>query len=321
MEPDTKRKLDGILQRHEVVFREGLGTYSGLKVHIKMDATCTPTFFKARPVPYAQREAVEKELERLEKEDIIEPVSHSEWASPVVTVTKEDGLLRLCGDYKRSVNLACHVDQCPLPQVNDMFARLAGCKRFMKIDLSQAYLQLTLDEESQSVTTINTIMGLFIFKSLPFGIASASAIFQRTIESLLREIPCTLVRADAILVSGHSDEEHLANVEKVLAWLANTGLKAKCRKCRMMEPKVVYMGYVVDAHGHRRDQGRVSAVLNGPAPKNVAELQGYLGMFNYYGQFIPSLTTTLEPLHRLLRREARWEWKREQEEVFVITNK
>ena len=79
------------------MFREGLGTCTGPKVHIKMDATCTPKFFKARPEPYAQREAVE----RLEKADIIEPVSRPEWASPVVTVTKEDGSLKLCGDYKR----------------------------------------------------------------------------------------------------------------------------------------------------------------------------------------------------------------------------
>ena len=164
--------------------KEGLGTYTGQKVHIKMDAACTPKFFKAGPVPYAQREAVEKEPERLEREDIIEPVSHSEWAPPVVTATKDDGSLRLCGDYKRSVNPACHVDQYPLPRVNDMFARLAGCKRFTKIDRyqSQAYLQLTLDEESQSVTTINTLRGLFRFKRLPFGIASSSAIFKRTIE-------------------------------------------------------------------------------------------------------------------------------------------
>ena len=270
---------------------------------------------------YAQREAVEKELERLEREDIIESVSHSEWASPVVTVTKDDGSLRLRGDNKRSVNPACLIDQYPLPQVKDMFARLAGCKRFTKIDLSQAYLQLTLDEESQSVTTINTIKGLFRFKRLPFGIASASAIFQRTIESVLRGIPCTLVRADDILVSGHSDEEALANVEKVLARLADAGLKAKRRKCRMMEPEVIYKGYVVNAHGRRPDPERVPAVLNAPAPKNVAAcaLQSYLGMLNYYGQFIPSLATILEPLYRLLRREARWEWKSEQEEAFMIT--
>ena len=77
------------------------------------------------------------------------------------------------------------------------------------------------------MSPINTIKGLFRFKRLPFGIASASAIFQRTIESVLRGIPCTLVRADDILVSGHSDEEHLANIEKVLARLADAGLKAQ----------------------------------------------------------------------------------------------
>ena len=151
---------------------------------MKPDAVPKFSRGKVRPVPYAQREAVEEELARLERQGIIEPVQHSEWASPVVTVLKADGSIRLCGDYKRTLNPYCVVDQYLMPRIEDTFAQLAGCKKFTKIDLSQAYLQLTLNEESRKFTTVNTSRGLYQFRRMPFGVASASAIFQRTIESL-----------------------------------------------------------------------------------------------------------------------------------------
>ena len=129
-----RANLKAVLERHKAVFEEGLGTYSGPEVHIKRDPNYTPKFFKARPVPYAQREDVEKELARLQEENVIEAVTHSEWASPAVTVAKSDSSLRLCGDYKKTVNPACIVDQYPMPHIDDMFARLAGCRRYTKID-------------------------------------------------------------------------------------------------------------------------------------------------------------------------------------------
>ena len=177
-----RKRLRRYFGSTELCGKEEPGTYSGPGVHIRVDAKHLPKFCKARPVPFAQREAVVKELECLERECIIEPVPYSDWASPVVMVMKEDSSLRLCGDYKRRVNPALHVDQYPLPQVSDMFAQLSGCKLFTKIDLSQAYLQLTLDNESQKPTTINIIKDLYEFKRLLFGIDSASAIFRRTME-------------------------------------------------------------------------------------------------------------------------------------------
>ena len=171
----TVKRLEDILEVHKAVFEEGLGTYSGPHVSIRVKPDAVPKFCKVRPVPYAQREAVEEELARLERQGIIEPVQHSEWASPVVTVLKADGSIRLCGDYKRTLNPYCVVDQYPMPRIEDTFAQLAGCKKFTKIDLSQAYLQLTLNEESRKFTTVNTSRGLYQFRRMPFGVASASA--------------------------------------------------------------------------------------------------------------------------------------------------
>ena len=118
------------------------------------------------------QEAVAKELERLEKAGVVEQVTHSSWA---VTVPKENVKIRLCGDYKIkvTVNPELEVDMYPLPRPQDLFATLAGGKKFSKIDLTNAYLQLKLDEKSRELVTINTHLGLFRYNRLPFGVSSS----------------------------------------------------------------------------------------------------------------------------------------------------
>ncbi len=122
---------------------------------------------------------MEQEIECLEKQGIIEAVPSSDWAAPVVPVVKEDGLVRLCGDYRLTINQASKVDAYPIPKVEELFATLAGGKTFSKLDLQQAYLQLPMEENSKAYTTVNTNKGLFQFTRLPFGISSAPGIFQR----------------------------------------------------------------------------------------------------------------------------------------------
>ena len=86
---------------------------------------------------------------------MVEKVTHSKWVAPVVPVSKGDGRLRLCGDYKVTINPALEVDQYPLPKPDDLFATLAGGKRFTKIDLTQAYQQMALDDRSRKLVIIH----------------------------------------------------------------------------------------------------------------------------------------------------------------------
>ena len=120
------------------------------KLNVKEDVR--PIFVKPRSVPFAIREAIEAELKRLEAEGIIEKVPHSKWAAPIVPVPKGNGKIRICGDYKVTVNQSLQVDQYPLPKLEDLFASLAGGAKFSKIDLTQAYLQLQLEEESRDLS-------------------------------------------------------------------------------------------------------------------------------------------------------------------------
>ena len=137
-------------------------------------------------MPFALRGKVEEALSRLESDGVLEPVNHSDWAAPVVTVPKRDGSVRLCGDYKVTVNPALDVDQYPLPRPEDIFATLAGGQHFTKLDLSHAYNQMELDPDSQKYVVLNTHRGLYKYKRLPFGIASAPAQFQKAMDQILQ---------------------------------------------------------------------------------------------------------------------------------------
>ena len=181
-----------------------------------MDPNVQPRFLKARSVPYALQSKVEEELNRLESEGVIVPVQHFEWAAPIVPVLKSNGTVRICGDFKLTANKATKTEVYPLPRIEDLFASLAGGKMFSELDLSPAYLQLPLVRESQPFVTVNTHKGLYRYQRLPFGVASAPAIFQLTMESVLQGLTNVCVYLDDILVSGRSMQEHLVNLEEVL---------------------------------------------------------------------------------------------------------
>ncbi|KAL9985219.1 hypothetical protein ACROYT_G007595, partial [Oculina patagonica] len=146
---ENNPQLQKVLDAHKNVFGEGLGTLKGTEAKIYVDPGATPKFMKARPVPYALKAKVEQELERLRSEGIISPVEFTEWAAPIVPVVKQDGSVRICGDYKCTVNQVSKLDNYPIPKTEDLLATLGGGNKFTKLDMSQAYQQLLLDEESK----------------------------------------------------------------------------------------------------------------------------------------------------------------------------
>ena len=301
--------LQHILQQHQDVFKEELGTMKGLTAKLYVDGSVTPRFCKARSVPYAMRQKVDDELQRLQTEGIIEPVQFSEWAAPIVPILKADkNSVRICGDYKLTVNRACKLDNYPIPRVEDLFATLSGGKLFTKLDLSQAYQQLLLDEEAKKFVVINTQRGLFQYNRLPFGVSSAPGIFQRAMENLLQGIPNVIVYIDDILVTGASEEEHLAVLSKVLSRLEEAGLRLKKRKCVFMATSVTFLGHKIDAQGLHPLESKVRAVQEAPTPRNVTELKAYLGLLTYYGKFLPNRSIVLAPLYNLLRAKVSWRW-------------
>ena len=146
---------------------------------------------------------------------ILTPVQFADWVAPIIPVLKSDKQnVRICGDFKRTVNQVSKVYKYPIPKIEDLFTSLAGGKTFTTLDMSQAYQQLLLDEPSKKLVVINTPRGLFQYNRLLFGIASAPGIFQRVMDSLLQGIPGVVVYLDGNLVTGPSDRKHLETLKE-----------------------------------------------------------------------------------------------------------
>ena len=305
-----RSQLDELLSKHQVVFKRELGTLKGMQAGLELKPGAQPRFYKARSVPYALKEAIEQDLCRLEQLGIIEKVNCSEWATPVVPVPKSDGSVRLCGDYKITINPELRVDQYPMPTAEDLFATLAGGKIFSKLDLSQAYQQVLLEPDSRKYVTVSTHKGLYRYTRLPFGVASAPAMFQQIMERVLQGIPNVVVYLDDILVTGKDEPEHLLLLGQVLSRLEEHGLRLKREKCYFMDHAVDYLGYHVDGEGLHPMASKVSAIVEAPEPQDVKELRAFLGLVNYYGKFIRQLATLTQPLNQLLCKGTPWKWNK-----------
>ena len=229
------------------------------------------------------RAKVDQELDRLVQEGVITPITYSPWAAPIVPVLKSDNSIRICGDYKLTANMAARLDTYPIPRKDDIFSSLSGGKFFSKLDMSQAYAQLSLDEQSRPFTVINTQKGLFKYNRLCFGISSAPGIFQRAMEGLLKDINRVSCYLDDILISGTSKEEHDANLRRVLGRLQDSGLRLRWEKCQIGLKKVEYLGYCIDRDGIHPSQAKVEAIMKAPEPKDVSQLRAFLGLLNSTG--------------------------------------
>jgi len=317
---DVSGTVAELVKEFPEVFSEKLGCLRDFKVRLPVAESVKPMFFKARPVPYAMRERVEAELDKLEEQGVWTQVQYSRWAAPIVPALKNPrdplGPIRICGDYKMTVNKAAPLDTYPIPSTVDQLAMLAGGEKFTKLDLSQAYQQLELDEDSREMLTINTHRGLYQPSRMQFGIHSATGIFQREMDRRLSRIPFTKVRVDDILISGRNEAEHLSNLRTVLMQLRDAGLTLCMSKCLFMQDEVTYCGYVISRSGIKPMPSNVEAVKRAPTPTCISELRGFLGMANYYNMYFPEMATLTEPLHHLLRKGVVWKWSPECEKVF-----
>lgn len=313
-EPMLIREL---IAKFPKLFSQNLGTFNKYTVELRLKPGSKPIFFKARPVPYSLKDKIDKELDRLVGLGILQPVDHSDYASPIVPALKKDGGIRICADFSVTINKQLIIDKYPLPTVQELFSKLHGGVHFSKLDLSMAYNQFLLSASSQDLTCINTHRGLFKFTRLVFGLSSAPAIFQRAMECLLAGLEGTVFFLDDILVTGENTSVHKERLTAVLQRLEDAGLSLQHNKCEFFKKEISYLGHVIDKNGVRKSPEKVRAISEAERPHNVHQLQSFLGLINYYRNFIPNASSILSPLYDLLRKNAKWEWSTVHDNAFV----
>ncbi|XP_025199038.1 uncharacterized protein K02A2.6-like, partial [Melanaphis sacchari] len=172
-------------------------------------------------IPLALKEKVETEIDRLIKSNILVLIDYSEWATPIVPILKPDGTVRICGDFKITINPVLEGTEYPLPKIEHLYANVSGSRYFSKIDLKDAYQQMVIKESDRKYTTINTHKGLFNYTRNPFGIKSSAGEFQKAMETSTAGLEGIGIFQDDIIVAGSTITEHNSRLEKLLNVLSN----------------------------------------------------------------------------------------------------
>ena len=189
-----------------------------------------------------------------------------------------------------------------------MFSTLAQGESFTKLDLARAFKQMEVAEKSQPLLTITTHLGLFQYCRLPFGVATAPAMWQRAMSIVLQGCNRVVYFMDDILVTGKTRREHENNLRLVFRRLQQFGLRINISKCRFFQRTVDYLGHRISPEGIRPTEERVQGILAASTPVNKSELKSFLGLMTYNAKFLPGLSSVLHPLYKLTRKDVKWSW-------------
>jgi hypothetical protein len=280
-----------------------------------------PKFFKPRKVLFALRSLVDRELDKMVEAGVIEKIDHSDWASPLVVVPKPNGRVRITGDFKNTIKSQLCVTQYPLAHVEELLESISGGKSFSKLDGSDAFHQVEIEESCRKFMVINTHRGLFRYNVLPQGIASSPAIFQELMDNMLKGLPMCGSFVDDVICSGKDDDKHHHTLRQVLQRMREHNYRLSRSKCLFLQDSVKFLVQYVDKDGLRTDPEKVSAIMSIPTPKDVTEVQAFLGLVNFYGKFLPNLSTICEPLNSLTHKDAKWVWSTRCQQAFDSVKK
>lgn len=320
-EIDREIKINELMELFPNVFSTKPGKITGHKEKLALKEGATPVFCQARPVPFSIKEEVEKELLRMIDQGILERVDHSEWATPIVVVKKSNGKIRICGDYKVTVNPNLMIDRYPLPTTSELFEGLEEAEWYSKLDCTEAYLQEEIDPDSRDLLTLNTHIGLLRPNVLMYGVASAPGKFQRFMVGLLAGIPGVKAFYDDIKIAGKNFEEHMERLKLVLERMNRYNVRINMKKCVFLADKIEYCGYLVDKTGVHKIRAKVEAIKDMPSPKNKDQVRSLLGFINYYSRFFKDLSTVIHPINELLRDDVPFVWSKECERVFEFVKR
>jgi len=245
---------------------------------------------------------------------VLKKVDHpTDWVSNLVVVEKKDGSLRLCLDPK-NLNRAIKREHYTIPTMQEIAAEFAGKSVFSTLDLRDGYWQIQLDEESSQLCTFSTPFSRYRFTRMPFGIKSASEVFQKKNEEAFSGIPGVHIVADDIIIAATADnQEHDQILTRVMQRARERNIVFNLNKLQLRVNEVKYLGTIVTPEGTKPDPSKVKAIIEMESPTDKAGIRRLLGMINFLAAHIPNLSTVTAPLRCLLKSDVLFDWGPEQQ--------
>ena len=306
----------------------GVGKHTDLTIDLSLKEGAQPTMSRPTRIPFNLMEPVKRELERLTKEGVFEPVppdSSPPFVSPLVAVPKrtpgssEVGV-RLTMDW-RELNKCLKPIHQSTPSVEDLKYLLNGAGEFLELDINDAFYQLQLNDKSKEYTTFSTPWGLMRSTRLVQGATPSSSICHEVLRKDLEGIRGALNIADNILVWGCGEtkaeirQDHDRALKEVFDMLKRKGLTIHPKKCKFNATELKFFGFIFSKDGMMADPEKVDSVLEAGRPETKNEVKSFLGFAQFNAQFMEDFATITEPLRRLTKKGVKYDWSAECEDL------
>ena len=221
---------------------------------------------------------------------------------------KKDGKKRMVQDY-RYLNKGTIKDNYPLPLISDLIDTMGTKKVFTKMDLRWGYNNVWMKEEDKWKAVFTIHLGVYEPTVMFFGLTNSPATFQAMMNNILRDlinIGEVATFMNDILVGTEDEKKHNEIVEEILRRMEENDLNIKPEKCVWKTREIDFLGLVIGSGEIKMQEKKVAEVLEWPRPKTVKDVQRFLGLANYYRQFVKDFAKIAKPMRKLVRKDKKW---------------
>src|SRR5271169_4111306 len=284
---------------------------------IKLKEGFEPKSFKNYNLTPAEQIEQDKFLKENLEKGYIRP-SQSPMASPLFFVGKKDGKLRPCQDY-RYLNEWTIKNAYPLPLISDIMDKLKGAKRFTKLNIRWGYINVRIKEGDKWKAAFKTNKGLFEPTVMFFGLCNSPATFQAMMDDIFKDMldeGVVIDYMDDLLIPASDNETSEKVTRRVLQRLREHDLYCKPKKCEFDQPKIEYLGMIIEEGKISMDPTKLRGIRDWPIPTTVKQVRAFLGFGNFYRRFIKKFSDLARPLNNLLKKDVKFEWTEETQTAF-----
>lgn len=272
-------------------------------------------------IPHIHKQILQNIIENYENQGIIEKCQ-SAYNSPAILVSKKDennGKTdhRFVVDY-RKLNEISELYSFPIPLIDDILDGLSGCTVFTTLDIKGAFHQLFLEENSRDYTAFTAGNFQYRWIRMPMGLSAAPLTWQRAINTILADLISNgvFVYLDDVIVYANNIEKHNEVLREVMQRLKQHNLQLKISKCNFFAREFEYLGHIISHNGIKANPRKIEAINNFPIPKDMKQIQSFLGMINYYRRFIKNFAKIAKPLTSLCKKDQPYVWTNYTQEAF-----
>jgi hypothetical protein len=260
---------------------------------------------------------IEKEIKKMYDAKIIVPLRFSKWVSNLFPSKKKTGEIRLCIDF-RNLNKVSLKDNYPLPKMDHILQKVVGASRISLLDGFSGYNQVLVHPEDQEKITFTTPWGTFMYVKMPFGLRNVGATFQREMDiAFVDELGRFIViYLDDVSVYSKSDEEHLQHLRRVFEKCRKFGISLNPKKILFGLEEGKLLGHIISKDIIKIDPSRIEAIQRVEHPRNIKELQSFIGKINFLRRFIPNLAELLRNITNMLKKDTKIKWNTESKQSF-----